>query len=165
MLRVNDMTKLAIGTLFGTLAAAAVGITALDEFGTSLGLTVSGVAMLAAVGVPLFFYYRKQWGDAYRGRIEFKGTEERATFDANGNFVPIRLPYLVVRLADGGQKRVYVGNRTWSAFQVGQAIVKRAGRLNLELERRLPIGLPPQPNAPSATQATAIPQPTGNKKP
>ena len=93
-------------------------------------ITVVGTLLVCAVIAVL--YFRHVRASAYEGVIESKGTSESESNDGGTQTVY----FVMVRLADGKQKRVHVNQKRWKEWSVGQAIVKRAGQLNPELADR-----------------------------
>ena len=90
-------------------------------------ITVVGTLLLC--GIVVWLYFRHVRASAYEGVIESKGTSESESNDGGTQTVY----FIMVRLADGTQKRVHVNQKRWKEWSVGQAIVKRAGKLNPEL--------------------------------
>ncbi len=133
MARLSDQTKLTLGVVVATLVAGALAFPIFNNFNGDIATALFIGVLLIAVAVPLFFHFRKLRAEAYEGVIEFKGSDEHSSIDANDDVVATTLYYVVVKLADGTEKRAYITEKLWSEWQVGQAIVKRAGRVRPEL--------------------------------
>lgn len=85
-------------------------------------ITVVGTLVLCAI--IAYVVIRKVRGSAYEGIIESKGSAE--SDDTTRYFI-------VVKLTGGATKRVYISQKLWSEWQVGQRVVKQAGQLNPQL--------------------------------
>jgi len=86
-------------------------------------ITVVGGLALCAIAV--FFYLQKVRGGAYEGVIESKGSGRKEFDDGTSATVY----FVMVKLADGKQKRVHLSEKLWKEWEVGQAIAKRKGRM------------------------------------
>ena len=87
-------------------------------------ITVAGT--LALCGIIVWFVLKAMKKEAYTGVVASKHEEELE--DANDN--PYTAYYLVVKLEDGGQKHVQLGKKLWIPFNVGDKIIKEAGKYN-----------------------------------
>lgn len=85
-------------------------------------ITVGGTLLVCAIVV--YVVMRRIRGSAYEGVIESKGTRDN---DDSTSY------FLVVKLDSGATKRVYLSQKLWSEWQVGQRVVKQAGQLNPQL--------------------------------
>ena len=84
------------------------------------------VGTLALCGVIVWFLLKKMKNESYRGVIT--GKRKRETEDANDNVTVYY--YLDIELETGGQKQVRLGRKLWEQFDVGDTIVKEAGKYN-----------------------------------
>ena len=94
--------------------------------GTSaLVLTIGGIAGLTAViALPIIWWVRRQ---AYEGVVARKETTDNVDEDGPSTYY-----YLIVDQNDGKSRSVRVARKLWESFAVGDAIVKRSGKLNPE---------------------------------
>ncbi len=90
-------------------------------------ITVVGALLLCAI--VAFVVLRKVRADAYEGVIESKGSSESELSDGGTQTTY----FVTVRLADGNHKRVHINEKRWKEWTVGQAVVKRAGKMQPEL--------------------------------
>ena len=85
------------------------------------------VVTLAVIGAIAWLILEKMKAGAWQGIVSAKDTGEVEGSDAGGSSISY---YVVVTLDNGEQKRVRLGKKIWDEFDIGDKIVKEAGKYN-----------------------------------
>ena len=88
---------------------------------------ITVVGTLIVVSVIAWLILKKMKAGAWQGIVTVKDTSEIEGSDAGGSSISY---YVVVTLDNGEQKRVRLGKKIWDEFDIGDKVVKEAGKYN-----------------------------------
>ena len=86
---------------------------------------ISTAGPILIIGIAVFLYLRRVRNSAYEGKVLSKGSRVDDDDGTTSYFI-------VVQLANGKTKRVYLKQKQWQQWAVGEALIKRPGALQPE---------------------------------
>ena len=89
---------------------------------------ISVVVALAFAGLLALLLIKRLKAQAWQGVVAGKNTGEMQNSTEGGGMTTYY--YLQVNLDDGKKKRANVSRKVWDGFEVGDRIVKEAGKYN-----------------------------------
>jgi len=88
---------------------------------------ITVVGTLIVISVIAWLILKKMKAGAWQGIVTVKDTSEIEGSDAGGSSISY---YVVVTLDNGEQKRVRLGKKIWDEFDIGDKVIKEAGKYN-----------------------------------
>ena len=88
---------------------------------------ITVVGTLIVISVIAWLILKKMKAGAWQGIVTVKDTSEIEGSDAGGSSISY---YVVITLDNGEQKRVRLGKKIWDEFDIGDKVVKEAGKYN-----------------------------------
>ena len=88
---------------------------------------ITVVGTLIVVSVIAWLILKKMKAGAWQGIVTVKDTSEIEGSDAGGSSISY---YVVITLDNGEQKRVRLSKKIWDEFDIGDKVVKEAGKYN-----------------------------------
>ncbi|MHB8168192.1 MAG: DUF7489 domain-containing protein [Thermoleophilia bacterium] len=88
---------------------------------------ITVVGTLIVISVIAWLILKRMKAGAWQGIVTVKDTSEIEGSDAGGSSISY---YVVVTLDSGEQKRVRLGKKIWDEFDIGDKVVKEAGKYN-----------------------------------